>query len=161
MSTLTSALREAARRLNAGHYHNWGAVSTCNCGVLAQVLMGKTREDLRDLQGKSENFIGTYTAMARRVLACPSTDIPFATVVRTLFNVGLTQKDINQLEYLTNPDVAERFEMQTKTAPHKTHPLEVALYMNIWADILEEQELKLASKIAQRKTQPASVLVNK
>lgn len=146
---LINALRTVAQKIERGEItYNWGSCGDCNCGILVQNLLGIRSEEMRF------GHCWTTAAMNPEVNICSSTGLEMRKVVRGLKEVGLTRKDIVELEYLRNREVAKRlgwtwerirlrlrkgtFGWYAMAASNKGKSEAVA-YFRAQADILEEQ----------------------
>lgn len=143
---LITALRTAAKAVEDGTIaYDWTVMNRCNCGVLACALTGKAPVQLSaglpDGMRTWEHFTGTY---------CPITGMPEHAILRTMFAAGMSQRDIIDLEYLTNEKVLkragllkERTRLFRGTRVEDTSDFENAddlvAYMRAWADLLTEE----------------------
>ncbi len=154
---LITGLRVAANALETGiFYYKWSHPACCNCGVLCCALTGKSAAGLaRELPSPLstwENMIGEH---------CPITGIPTQTVFRELFAHGLTQRDLIQLEDLSDPKIVARLHLtERRRVPRSFLPLKfgifgklatvpvkpacdkkahVIAYLRAWADLLVEE----------------------
>lgn len=152
---LITALRTAASALESGRFsYSWSNPASCNCGVLACSLLGKsmagmTREVDFFVHDRNKNATWRHNTG----VFCPITGIPENTLFRTLFSFGLTTKDFGELEYLSNPEVLARFPLvpqrrkwwQFRVSPPQEISLnyknanDAAIYMRVWANLLEER----------------------
>lgn len=163
---LITALRTAATAMEDGtFYYEWHEPSCCNCGSLFCALTGKSAAELQaeipeaigeDTSATWENLIGQH---------CPITGMPTQKLFRELFGYGLTQKDMMNLEYLSDPKVIERVNINESVqevipsrrkwyqlrTPKPTVTIKnvrvklnhenkehVIAYMRAWADLLTE-----------------------
>lgn len=101
---LITALRAAARSIESGTIdYDWAEQCRCNCGVLACALTGSppSKLSLPSVKGGLtwQQIVGRH---------CPITGLPEQVTLRAMFEAGLTQQDIIELENLSNPAVCER-----------------------------------------------------
>lgn len=94
--TLIRALRETAQKLRDGTNYNWHFMSRCNCGLLAQTIMGINSRELA-LNLAAEGLCGYWRSMAKD--RCPATGLPNDSVFRTLAEAGLEPGDYEAIEY--------------------------------------------------------------
>ncbi len=104
---------------NTIHY-DWRHQESCNCGVVAQAVLGTTPAKVRELwleaSGKlriiesikpdEEPFDRTWQNAVKNL--CPMTGEPMVKVFKMLFDAGLTKSDIVHLEYMDNPAILKR-----------------------------------------------------
>lgn len=128
------ALRETAKRVLTRHY-DWVNSAACNCGHLAQVVMGLNRTQLTRKLGSDQST--TYENRVRDLM-CRVTNKPMIKVIQALIDFGFTAKEIMHLEDLDDPAIIGR----AKKHFHYKTPAHVADYLNAWADMLEEAEPK-------------------
>lgn len=106
---------------NTIHYE-WTHQESCNCGIVAQAVLGVNNVQLRDMwQGAlsvmnkhkrdEEKIDPTWQNAVKRL--CPITGEPMADVFRKLFNAGLTKEDIVHLEYMNNVAILKRSGIDT------------------------------------------------
>jgi len=165
------ALRLSAKAIRQGHFYNWRKPHTCNCGIVAQTIMGKDTPDMALLMDKTialarsvEVKSISWTAMSSAL--CPITGIPIDTVFKALYEAGFDRTDICNLEHLEDAEICRRAGivqrngkeevMETKwswfirkkvvkEAAVKAHfefAKNAAAYMEAWADMLEEGEIE-------------------
>ena len=103
---LIAALRKTADDIAKGNKkYAWHERESCNCGVLAQNLLGiephKLKVEIACSLMRGEGFgstpSDTWSEMAR---ICPETGLPVADIVTTLMGYGLEAQDFAALEYL-------------------------------------------------------------
>jgi hypothetical protein len=110
------ALRAASKALKDGTvFYDWKKPHSCNCGIVAQAVLGKSSLSLRTILGPVQAAVRaitqneampTWTKMAQVV--CPVTGIPENEIFRALHDAGFTAKELCQLEYLSNQDILNR-----------------------------------------------------
>ncbi|GIV57089.1 hypothetical protein GQ464_002420 [Rhodocaloribacter litoris] len=129
---LIDALRETARRLDAGARYEWGHMGRCNCGHLVQTLTGMT--DLEIVRAV-DYALDEWTEHARDY--CAGTGHRVDDLFQTLQRAGLAPDDLARLEYLSDARVLRRLPPD-RTPLHHNDPRDAALYMRTLADVLEE-----------------------
>lgn len=144
---LAAALREAARRIEAREVrYSWGALHSCNCGVLAQVIVGCDEAELGlQLYGPEHAqvgfFYGCWDSVDRKC-TCPLTGLPMGTVLRALGDAGMTAKDLADLEDLKGEQVIASL----GECVDREDPSDVIRYMRAWADLLDAPEQTIEMK---------------
>lgn len=108
------ALRTAAKAIREGHFYNWRFTHSCNCGVVAQGILGidapGLSEKLKPLRAYIEaldsGLSSDWTSAA--AIACPVTGKPLNEIFAALDATGFTRTDIRALEYLSDPIICEK-----------------------------------------------------
>lgn len=164
---LITALRTAASAMEEGtFYYEWSEPSCCNCGSLFCALTGKSAADLQSEIPETINDSESATWKTLIGQHCPITGMPTQKLFRELFGYGLTQKDMLNLEYLSDRKVIARMnlheikqvEIPTNRKWYQRNPLpknfrtenvpvlvnyqnkaHVIAYMIAWADLLTEE----------------------
>lgn len=109
-------------------------MGACNCGHLAQTV---THLDAEDIRRYALERAGEW---AEQVLEfCPTSGYPMDAILSALFELGLTSQDLAQLEKLTNPEVLRRLPEDLRRQISYRERDHVVLYMQAFADLLEEQ----------------------
>lgn len=100
--TLSQTLNMVADKLDAGTVeYSWWNPQQCNCGVVAQAILGISRSKLDKFLDRYEG--GTWEGMVNEV--CPMTGRPTARIFAELHDAGLTRDDLIHLERLSDPNV--------------------------------------------------------
>lgn len=103
-------------------HHNWLRQESCNCGVVAQAILGigplKLKEYFVETNMFKRNVLASYSGMKESEVHmtwqnavkayCPITGEPLITVFKKLRDAGLTSDDIVHLEHMTNPIILKR-----------------------------------------------------
>lgn len=151
---LITALRTTANALEHGtFFYRWDSTSNCNCGALFCALSGVSSSDL--CARIPSSLTGTKASWTTLVgQHCPITGIPNQALFRELFEHGLTQRDIVNLEYLEDAQVVARipandiiraskirgwFKRKVRQKLDYENKAHVVLYMRAWADLLTEE----------------------
>jgi hypothetical protein len=129
---LISALRNTAKKLKQGAPYMWGHMGACNCGNLAQALTGFTKAEIHAFAMRG---VGDWSEQVEEY--CNSAGAPLDLVIEKLLSAGLTQQDLISLERLSADKVLNKLPID-KRELSKNNKLDVILYMNTWADVLEE-----------------------
>lgn len=130
--TLIEKLREAAGNLESGKTYNWGHVSHCNCGHLAQCLTPWSSEAI--YKRAQASLLTEWSEYANDY--CPVNGAPIDDVMDSMFAAGLERRDIRELEYLSNPKVLEALP-GGKRVLRKGNRADAAIYMRTWAALME------------------------
>lgn len=131
---LIENLQIAVRSLENGSiYYNWHQQESCNCGVVAQSMLGVSPSNLKNkfltktesgdscnifnkaLMANTLNITGKedrekVDASWRTAVKayCPMTGAPLVDVFNELYEAGLSREDICHLEYMTNPLILKK-----------------------------------------------------
>ncbi|GHB85459.1 hypothetical protein [Persicitalea jodogahamensis] len=134
--TLIDALRRTAAKLQKGAPYQWGHMGSCNCGNLAQELTTLTKAEIHEHalavgRGDWQEQLNDY---------CPTSGLPMDLLIADMLEAGLTSSDLQHLERLTDRRILERLPREKRYLRHNFRD-DVILYINAWADLLEEQLL--------------------
>lgn len=126
-------LRSTAEALRTSNHYQWGHMGSCNCGFLGQQVTRLSKAEIhrRAMQGHGDwnEQLNDY---------CPTSGLPFDDVVSSLLNAGFDIDDLRHLEKLGDPHIRSR--IAKKDLQHNLKP-DVLLYLNTWAQMLEEELL--------------------
>lgn len=147
---LIQLLRKTAQRLENSPQYQWGHMGHCNCGHLAQELTGLPPEKIH--QAAMLRY-GDWTEQSRAY--CPDSGLPIDYIVGELRAIGLSGRDIEQLEWLSDDKINRRLPTAQRH-PKRNNKADVIAYLNAWATLLEE-ELALADLLEQSTT-PAEAI---
>ena len=140
---LIKALRATTARLQLGAAYRWTHMGACNCGHLAQTV---TQLDAEDIRRYALERAGEW---AEQVLEfCPTSGYPMDAILAALFELGLSQRDVAHLEKLSDPEVLRRLPSSLRTALSYRERDHVVLYLNTFADLLQDQ-LTASAETAQ------------
>ena len=67
--------------------------------------------------------------------------MPIDIVINEMLNAGLTLEDLKHLEKLSDREILIRFPLEKRFLKHNVRD-DVVPYLNVWADLLEEQLLE-------------------
>ncbi len=131
----SEALRKAAANLREyPNRYNWSQPARCNCGILAQVILGLPPATLqRKLIPMS---MTTWTSLFKRMKGntsarCRVTDMDTMKMIESLTDVGFTVEELSALGYLEYRD--------WKYTNHYSEAEHVIAYMDEWAAELEQE----------------------
>lgn len=133
---LIAALRRTAKKLQQGVPYQWGHMGSCNCGNLAQELTALTKAEIHQNalavgRGDWQEQLNDY---------CPTSGLPMDLLIADMLNAGLESADLQHLERLTDRRILERLPKEKRYLRHNFRD-DVVLYIDTWADLLEEQLL--------------------
>lgn len=131
---LIDALRITAQKLAEGGNYQWGHMGSCNCGNLAQELTQLTKAEIHQfaMQGR-----GDWREQVEEF--CPTSGLNIDLLIADLLNHGLSVTDLQNLEWLSGQRILRRIPLERRDEMRHNVREDVVLYMNTWADMLEEQ----------------------
>jgi hypothetical protein len=134
---LIDALRRTAKKLQNGNSYQWGYMGSCNCGNLAQELTNYTQDQIHEyaLMSRSGDWSEQTAAY------CPTSKLPLDWVIEAMLEAGLTRKDLQNLEKLSDEQVLRRLAPENRYLQHNQRA-DVVKYMLAWANMLEEELLQ-------------------
>lgn len=130
---LIEGLRKAAANLRNGAYYAWGHHGGCNCGNLIQVITELSKEEIVSY---AHQGAGEWTEIADDY--CNITSAPLMFIMSKLEGVGMTPTDFHNLEYLEDRSVLNKLPGGFRWLK-RNHREDVIVYMETWANLLEEQ----------------------
>jgi len=101
--------------------YNWTKQCSCNCGIVAQAILGKNQTELNEMIDKvfdreyfrkvlkkdsGEKIELTWRNAVQ--VYCPLTGEPLHDIFKKLEEAGLNRFDMTHLEYLSNPEILRR-----------------------------------------------------
>nr|WP_293832931.1 hypothetical protein [uncultured Arsenicibacter sp.] len=147
---LIDALRRTARKLKEGAPYQWGHMGGCNCGNLAQEL---TRLNKDQIHAYAMQRYGDWNEQVDDY--CTTSQMPIDLVISEMLGAGLMLEDLKHLEKLSDRDILKRLPADRRYLKHNLRD-DVVLYMNEWANLLEEQ-LLARIQLPQSVLEPAPV----
>ncbi len=116
---LIKALKVAINALTNGTiFYNWVNPTSCNCGIVAQAVLGVSPIELKQI---ATPFFEKSAAELKRIApsrkdghptwkesvqtACPITGEPTFEIIKRLKGIGMDKEDIVHLEFLENPAI--------------------------------------------------------
>ncbi|MBY0537721.1 MAG: hypothetical protein K2P88_17825 [Chitinophagaceae bacterium] len=130
---LIEGLRKAAANLRNGAYYAWGHHGGCNCGNLIQVITELSKEEIVSY---AHQGAGEWTEIADDY--CNITSAPLMFIMSKLEGVGMTPTDFHNLEYLEDRSVLNKLPGGFRWLKRNQRE-DVIVYMETWANLLEEQ----------------------
>lgn len=131
---LIEAFRKTASALLEGKPYEWGHMGACNCGNLAQTLLNMNKGDIHRLA-----LTGTGNWSEQVNDYCPTSGLEMDRMIFSLLEKGLSTEDLQQLEFLSNPEIKKRLGMRELKNNNRK---DVADYLLAWADLLQDQLLE-------------------
>ena len=133
--SVIQALRKTVENLEKGATYQWGHMGSCNCGNLAQEITNLSKADIHAyaMRGKGDwsEQLNDY---------CPGSQLPMDLLIFELLSFGFSTEDLQALEYLSNPTILERLPLE-KRHLRRNYRDDVVVYLNEWANMLEEKLL--------------------
>ncbi len=136
---VVEALRNTVRKLNQGSPYMWGHMGSCNCGNLAQEI---TKFSKAEIHAYALQNSGDWSEQLNDY--CESSRMPMDLIIFELLSFGFTVEDLQHLEYVSDPKVLERLPLEKRNL-RRNYRDDVVVYMNEWADMLEEKLLDSVS----------------
>ncbi len=129
------ALRNTANQISKSADYQWGHMGACNCGFLAQQVCKISKEEIhrKAMQGHGDwnEQLNDY---------CPSSGLPMDELISSLLNFGFTTDELKKLEKLSDQHLLFRLAPEKRNLKHNNKE-DVVLYLQTWADLLEEKLL--------------------
>ncbi|MFN8358066.1 MAG: hypothetical protein U0Y10_26625 [Spirosomataceae bacterium] len=134
---LIAALRRTANRIEKGAPYQWGHMGSCNCGNLAQELTQFSKAEIHAFAMEGR---GDWNEQVAEF--CPTSGLPMDMLIAEMLNKGLTTTDLQHLERLSDKKVLARIPLARRDGMRHNRRDDVALYLNEWAKMLEEEWLE-------------------
>ncbi len=132
---LIAALRRAADKISKENNYQWGHMGQCNCGHLAQELTNLSSSDIHRIAMQRS---GDWNDQCEDY--CETSNMPIDILISELLSKGLAIEDLMKLEKLSDSEVLNRLPAGISYL-EKNNKKHVAIYMNTWAKLLENQFL--------------------
>ncbi|GAA0891129.1 hypothetical protein GCM10009122_08080 [Fulvivirga kasyanovii] len=145
---LIEALRNTAKKLQQNQDYQWGHMGSCNCGHLAQEI---TRLSKSEIHSRAMNKYGDWNEQLNDY--CPTSGLLMDDLITQMIDFGLDTDDLKHLEKLSDTKILKRLPQADRYLQHNRKQ-DVIIYINAWADLLEDELLK---KIKLPKTEHAMV----
>ena len=143
---LMEALLETANQLEKGVNYQWGHMGSCNCGHLAQVVTGLTKERIHQ---ESMYRTGDWKDQLRDY--CPQSGLPMDVIIDKMIEAGFTANDLVHLERLSDIRILKKLPTSHLYLNHNSSK-DAALYLRCWASLMEDEiieNMKLPDMSAQ------------
>lgn len=125
-----SVLRATAQRLQESSNYQWGHMGACNCGHLAQEITALSKAEIHEIALSGH---GDWSTQIREY--CPDSGMPMHWIIGQLLALGLSTRDIENLEYLADDKVLKLMPADRRY-PQRNKKEDVVLYLQVWADQL-------------------------
>jgi hypothetical protein len=132
---IINALRKTADKLEKGNPFEWGHMGSCNCGNLAQTITHFTKEEIHRFAMQKH---GDWADQL--IDFCPTSGYPMDLIIQKMMDIGFSKDDLTHLEWLSDTSILDKIGSQVKL--YRNVKSDTILYMNTWADILEEEFLQ-------------------
>ena len=132
-------LRNTAEKLRQRNDYQWGHMGSCNCGFLAQEI---TKLDKKEIHERAMQRYGDWNEQLNDY--CPDSGIPMDILISELTSFGFGLDDLKNLENLSDPQILRTLPA-AKRFLNKNNKQDVILYMETWANHIEE---KIISKLS-------------
>lgn len=136
---LIQALKTTARKIEHNTSYQWGHMGLCNCGFLAQEITSLSKDEIhrRAMQrhGDWSEQLNDY---------CPTSGLPMDDLIDQLVNFGFTLEELRHLERLSDQAVLQRLPLEKRYLSYNVKA-DVIVYLNAWANLLEESLLDAIS----------------
>ncbi|MGH1363880.1 MAG: hypothetical protein ACRBF0_10010 [Calditrichia bacterium] len=143
-SNAINALRETAIRLSGGAEYKWTHMGSCNCGHLVQTITSLPKSKIHAYALEKE---GAWKE--KSIDYCPQSGYPIDHIIGAILELGFTTDDIRHLERLSSARILKRIGKEHRPLNYKSRE-HVILYLNAWADFLEEQLPPAADPVLQQ-----------
>ncbi|MEM8969171.1 MAG: hypothetical protein AAGE93_22330 [Bacteroidota bacterium] len=134
---LIAAIRNTAKKIADSPQYQWGHMGSCNCGHLVQEITQLSRADIHEYAMRTRG--GDWSEQAMDY--CPTSGYLMDQVISIMLDAGMEIVDFKHLERLSDKAVLTRLPKGSRHLRHNYRE-DVMLYMNTWADLLEEQLLQ-------------------
>lgn len=136
---LIQALQTTAKNIEHNNSYQWGHMGLCNCGFLAQEITSLSKDEIhrRAMQrhGDWSEQLNDY---------CPTSGLPMDDLIDQLVHFGFTVEELRHLERLSDKAVLQRLSIEKRYLSHNVKA-DVIVYLNAWANMLEESLLEAIS----------------
>lgn len=133
---LIQVLRATAERLSEGALYQWSHQGSCNCGHLAQTVTSLSKAEIHAYALQKAGDWGQ-----KSIDYCPDSGYPIDLIISKMIEIGLSTDDLYHLERLSATNIQKRIPQERRPLMHNRRE-DVILYLNTWADMLEEELLE-------------------
>jgi len=131
---LINAIRETIIDLETGRKHyEYTDCHNCNCGILAQNICHISAWAL-------EKAFEPCSEIWEGAVRCSSTGEPLQKILKQMYSVGLTKKNIQNLEMLSDKKICK--EAGIKVGQRYDDKKYLLMYLSAWLRILEREQPK-------------------
>jgi hypothetical protein len=129
---LIQALRATAQKIEHNSSYQWGHMGLCNCGFLAQEITSLSKDEIHrrtmERHGDWSEQLNDY---------CPTSGLPMDDLIDQLVNFGFSLEELRHLERVSDPAVLQCLPLEKRYLGHNVKA-DVIVYLNAWANLLEE-----------------------
>lgn len=130
--TVIAALRQTSQNLKNNEVYQWGHMGACNCGHLARVVTPFTKAEIHQYAVATRE--GDWSEMVAEY--CSVSNAPIDMVIAEMLNSGFSTSDLQNLEYLSEPQILKKIGKLTLNRNSRT---DLISYLDAWVEILEEK----------------------
>ncbi|UJP64372.1 hypothetical protein [Mongoliitalea daihaiensis] len=134
---LIEAFRRTISKLKNNAPYQWGHMGACNCGNLAQELTQLSKSEIHQFamqrSGDWNDQLLDY---------CPTSGYPMDLMISKMVEAGLSIDELKHLERLSDPKILQHIPFDRREKMEKNKKEDVILYMETWADLLENEWIK-------------------
>lgn len=134
---LIEAFRRTISKLKNNAPYQWGHMGACNCGNLAQELTQLSKAEIHQFAMQKS---GDWNDQL--IDYCPTSGYPMDLMISKMVEAGLTIDELKHLETLSHPTILQHIPFERREKMKKNNKEDVILYMEAWADILEDEWIK-------------------
>lgn len=132
---IIEVLRKTADQVNSSSSYQWGHMGSCNCGFLAQEI---TQYSSADIHKRAMQKHGDWNEQLNDY--CPTSGLLMDDLITTMLSFGFDSEDLKNLEKLSDTNVLRRLPLEKRYLT-QNNKKDVVLYLQAWADYLEEKLL--------------------
>ena len=133
---LIDALKKAAKKIvEDKDSYNWKAIGACNCGTLVQVV---TKYNAKEISSFGIKKHGDWQSIS--LLFDKQSEFEIDKIISRLLGMGMDLEDFTYLENLSCPNVLSFIGKDICLT--RDDPDHAILYLNSWAEMLEEELLQ-------------------
>jgi hypothetical protein len=133
---IVHAIRACAQALGASEAYQWGHMGACNCGFLAQEI---THLKKHEIHQRAMQRYGDWNEQLNDY--CPTSGRPMDEMIRQMLDFGFDIDDLKHLERLSDPAILSALPSNSRNL-ERNKKSDVVLYLNTWADRIEDQLLE-------------------
>ncbi|MEM6845661.1 MAG: hypothetical protein AAF944_17665 [Bacteroidota bacterium] len=134
---LIVAIRNTAKKLASSPQYQWGHMGSCNCGHLVQEVTQLSRADIHEYAMRTRG--GDWSEQAMDY--CPTSGYLMDQVISIMLEAGMDLVDFKHLERLSDKAVLARLPQGSRHLRHNYRE-DAVIYLNAWADLLEDRLLQ-------------------
>jgi hypothetical protein len=120
---------------NDVYEYNWNNFERCNCGILAQSVVGD--KTLRDSGYRDSPSVQGSGASA--MFHCLTTGLPLPEIYKTMKSAGFTYEEMANLEILGGESILKKAGMSRYGHKIDSKP-DLTRYLKAWVELLKEEQ---------------------